>query len=58
MPFLIPVEEAGEQILRGLEQRRFEITFPWQMTWSMRLLASLPHWARFAITRRMLPRER
>jgi NAD(P)-dependent dehydrogenase (short-subunit alcohol dehydrogenase family) len=56
MPFLIGVDEAVDHIVKGLAAERFEIVFPWQMHLSMRLLAALPHWARFAITRRMLPR--
>ena len=56
MPFLLDVEDAVDHIMRGLAASRFEIVFPWQVSLSMRLLASLPHWARFALTRRMLPR--
>ena len=57
MPFLIGVDEAVDHILKGIEAKRFEISFPWQMAGAMRLLASLPNWAKFAITRRMLPRQ-
>ena len=56
MPFLIDTEEAVDHIMAGIDSRRFEISFPWQMAAAIRLLASVPNWAKFAITRRMLPR--
>ena len=56
MPFLIPVDKAVDHIVRGLEQRRFEIAFPWQMVFLTRLLAAMPHWVKFSVTRRMLPK--
>lgn len=56
MPFLIDTEEAVDHIMAGIGSRRFEISFPWQMAAAIRLLASVPNWAKFAITRRMLPR--
>lgn len=57
MPFLMGVDQAADIILRGLEQKRFAINFPWQMTAGVRLLAALPGWAKFGITRRMLPKD-
>ena len=56
MPFLISVDAAVDHILRGIARRRFDISFPWQMSFLIRLLAALPDRAKFAITRRMLPR--
>lgn len=56
MPFLIPVNEAVDHIVKGIKANRFEISFPWQMVLGIRLLAWLPNWAKFAITRNMLPR--
>ncbi|MGN6159605.1 MAG: SDR family NAD(P)-dependent oxidoreductase [Devosia sp.] len=56
MPFLIGVDAAVDHIMRGIERQRFDISFPWQMSFLVRLLAALPDWAKFAITRRMLPR--
>jgi NAD(P)-dependent dehydrogenase (short-subunit alcohol dehydrogenase family) len=56
MPFLIGADEAVDHIMRGIERKRFEIAFPWQMVLGIRLLAALPNWAKFAITRGMLPR--
>jgi hypothetical protein len=43
MPFLMPVEEAGEAFMRGLKSEGFEITFPWQMTWMLKLVNLLPY---------------
>ena len=57
MPFLISPEEAVDHIMRGLEAKRFAINFPWQMTTAIKFLAALPHWAKFAITRRMIPKD-
>ncbi|MET3898486.1 NAD(P)-dependent dehydrogenase (short-subunit alcohol dehydrogenase family) [Devosia sp. UYZn731] len=54
MPFLIPVEQAGDAIMAGLKTDRFEIVFPWQMSVAMKTLALLPHGLRLAITKRML----
>ena len=56
MPFLIGVDEAVDHIVRGIDRKAFDISFPWQMSILIRLLASLPSWVKFAITRRMLPR--
>lgn len=56
MPFLIGTDEAIDHIMRGIDSKRFEISFPWQMSAAIRLLAWLPNWLKFAITRRMLPR--
>lgn len=56
MPFLIGTDAAIDHIMRGIDGRRFEIAFPWQMSAAIRLLAALPNWLKFAITRRMLPR--
>lgn len=56
MPFLIGVDEAVDHITRGIAAKRFEISFPWQMSFLTHLLASLPNRLKFAVTRRMLPR--
>lgn len=56
MPFLISTEDAVERIVRGLKAGKFEIAFPRRMSLAIRVLAGLPHWARLAVTRRMLPR--
>ncbi len=53
MPFLMPVDAAAERIVRGLEQGRFEITFPRRFTWGLKLLRCLPYALFFSITARM-----
>lgn len=57
MPFLISVDQAVEEIIKGLEHKRFEIAFPWQMAAAIHALAGLPHALKFGITRRMLPKR-
>lgn len=57
MPFLMEVEDAVDHIMRGIERNRFDINFPWQMNFGVKLLASLPNWAKFAITRKMIPKS-
>lgn len=54
MPFLMEPGEAARIIADGLEKNRFEIVFPWQMTFLMKLLSILPYPLFFAITRRMV----
>lgn len=56
MPFLIEVDDAVEQIVTGLKSTRFEIAFPWQMTLAIKSLRNVPHWLKFAVTRRMVRR--
>lgn len=53
MPFVIPVDEAVDHIVKGLRSRHFEIAFPWKMVLSMKLLARLPTALYFSITRRI-----
>jgi NAD(P)-dependent dehydrogenase (short-subunit alcohol dehydrogenase family) len=55
MPFLVPLDKAVDAIVRGLERKRFNICFPWQMVVLIRLLAGLPYPLKFAITRGMIP---
>ncbi len=54
MPFLVTAEKAASTIMRGLEARRYEIIFPWQMALAMKALRLMPARLRFALTRRML----
>ena len=56
MPFLIGVDDAVDHIMRGIAAKRFAINFPWQMNFAIRLLAAFPNWAKFGITRRMIPK--
>lgn len=53
MPGRISAEQAALAIIRGLEQRRFDIHFPKRFTWVLQLLGALPAALRFRITRAM-----
>ncbi len=54
MPFLIPVDQAADAVVRGLGRNRFEIAFPWRFAALMKLLRLLPHGLFFAVSRRMV----
>lgn len=42
MPFLMDAEKAARVILKGLQQNRTVIAFPWPMYWMVSLLSVLP----------------
>lgn len=42
MPFFMPAERAAKIIVKGLENGKASIAFPWQMVLMMKLLAALP----------------
>jgi hypothetical protein len=52
MPFLIPAEAAAARIERGLESKRFEITFPRRFTWLLKLARLLPYRLYFPLVAR------
>lgn len=54
MPFLMDVNAAAERIVRGLENGRFEITFPRRFTWMLKALRILPYPLYFAATRKLV----
>ena len=54
MPFLIPVEDAADAIMRGLKKKAFEIRFPWRLAVVMGLIRIMPYRLFFALTRRMV----
>lgn len=54
MPFLISVDKAADDIMRGLRRSRFETAFPWRFAFLMKLLRLLPDRLFFLITKRML----
>jgi short-subunit dehydrogenase len=41
-PFMVSADTAARRILRGLKSRRFEITFPWRFTQTLKFLKWLP----------------
>jgi NAD(P)-dependent dehydrogenase (short-subunit alcohol dehydrogenase family) len=52
MPAIISAEQAADAILRGFARGAFEIDFPRRFTWSLKLVARLPHALRFWCIRR------
>lgn len=54
MPFLMDADRAAKIMADGLEAKKFEIVFPWQMKLLMKLLGVLPYPLFFAITRRLV----
>jgi NADP-dependent 3-hydroxy acid dehydrogenase YdfG len=54
MPFLIPVEDAVDVIIKGLKTSAFEISFPLRFVLLMKVLRVLPHRIYFALTKRMV----
>ena len=45
MPFLMSAERAASRIADGLQAKRSEINFPWQMVLLLKLARLLPNWA-------------
>ena len=56
MPFIMSSSDAAERILAGLEKKRFEIAFPWQLVSVLKLLRVLPYPVYYAIARRLAGR--
>jgi NAD(P)-dependent dehydrogenase (short-subunit alcohol dehydrogenase family) len=52
MPFLLEVDDAADRILRGLQRRSFEITFPRRFTCALKLLRVLPYGLYFPLVHR------
>ncbi len=52
MPFLLEPEDAAALIVGGLATKRFEITFPWQLAYPLKLLRILPSRLFFALLSR------
>ena len=55
MPFLMSADRAARLIANGLERRRSELTFPWQMKLLMNLARLLPNWIYDAMIGRASP---
>jgi short-subunit dehydrogenase len=51
MPFLMPVDEAAERLLRGLKRKDYEIVFPRRMALAMKALRLMPNALFFWIVR-------
>ncbi len=54
MPFMVSAARAAHEIAHGVERGTFDIRFPTRMSWLIRLIAALPYYLKFAITKRML----
>ncbi len=54
MPFLMEPEAAAEKMIAGLRRKKFEITFPWQLVWILKVLNLLPYWLYLPIIRRVI----
>lgn len=52
MPALMPAQRAAVAMIAGMENGRFEVTFPRRFTWLLKLLRLLPHPVYFALMRR------
>ena len=52
MPFLMEVDAAAERIVRGLDRRAFEITFPRRFACALKLLRLLPYSLYFPLVHR------
>ena len=54
MPFIISAERAADEIIKGLNSKRFMIAFPKRMAFSMGLLSMLPTALRLFLTSKIL----
>lgn len=54
MPFIISQDQAATEIVRGLEQKKFEIHFPKRFTLFLKILRLLPYKVFFFITKRII----
>ena len=57
MPFLISAEEAAIQILKGINRRQFEISFPFFFSLIMKILRIVPDGLYFFLTRQLTHNE-
>lgn len=51
MPFLMPVDVAAQRLLRGLENKNYEIVFPRRLAWGLKALRLMPNALFFWIVR-------
>lgn len=54
MPFLMPVEAAAQELIKGLQSSRFEIVFPVRFAMIMKLLRLLPNRLFLSVSRKIL----
>ena len=53
MPFLMEPEDAAAKMVEGLEKKKFEIAFPWQLVWILKILNLLPYWLYLRLIKRI-----
>ena len=53
MPFLMEPDVAAVKMVDGLKRRKFEIAFPWQMVFALKLLRILPYRLSLPLIRRL-----
>ena len=53
MPFLMQPQKAAQLIVGGLQRKRFEIAFPWQIVSVFKILRLLPHGLQRWLVRRL-----
>jgi short-subunit dehydrogenase len=54
MPFLMPADVAARRLLRGLENKDYEIVFPRRLAWGMKALRLMPNALFFWIVRKFM----
>ena len=57
MPFIVTAEDAAVRIMRGLDKKKFEIAFPWQLVTMLKVLRILPGALYYQIARRLMTHE-
>lgn len=58
MPFIITSDDAANRMIAGLRKGKYEIAFPWQTNFMMKLIRLLPNWLFFWATRTfMIPKR-
>jgi short-subunit dehydrogenase len=57
MPFLMEVEDAAAQMIRGLAGNSFEVTFPRRFTWILKMLQKLPYAVYLRLTKKLLKND-
>ena len=54
MPFLMEPEDAATKMIEGLQAKKFEIAFPWQLVWILKILNLLPYSAYHFLIRKFV----
>ena len=57
MPFIITAERAAACIVEGIKKEKFEIAFPWQLVWPLKLARILPYRLFFWYVRNVISRS-